>query len=262
MVDVFEKPNGDRLGCIVPEPLKVDRAFRHEESFRWEEYDFLMTHNPGHAEHQMALFVTIDGKRVGFTGDAYSYSQERPTADGSMQIRPVFLNYFESDSYQKSIRNLIKHRPDVIAPGHGFPFTLTDQMISATQAVIDRHASFYRELIADPDCDFGLDAQWVRIYPYQIFLKAGESTAAEIRVRNHRARPMRIEVVLVLPEGWRAEPAKLSLEAPAKGRASSQFRLIPGRRDPKASPRLAIAADVLAEGKHLGQIAEAIVNIG
>ncbi len=261
MVEVFERPNGDRLGCIVPEPLKVDRALRHEEAFQWEEYEFLMTHNPGHAEHQMALFTVIDGRRVGFTGDAYSYSPDRPTPDGSMRIRPVFLNYFESDSYQKSIRNLIKYRPDVIAPGHGRPFPLTDEMIQATQALIDRHADYYRRLIADPDCDFGLDAQWVRIYPYQMFLKAGESAAAEIRVRNHRRRPMKIEVTLVLPAGWRAEPARLSLEAPAKGRASAPFRLVTARSGPASSPRLAIAADVSADGKHLGQIAEAIVNL-
>jgi glyoxylase-like metal-dependent hydrolase (beta-lactamase superfamily II) len=261
MVDVFQNPNGERLGCIVPEPLQVDRALRHEENFRWEEYELTMTHSPGHAEHQMALFVTIDGQRVGFTGDAYSFSPERPTPDGSMRIRPVFLNYFESDSYQKSMRNLIKHRPDVIAPGHGRPFPLTDQMIQATQAVIDKHADFYRKLIADPDCDFGLDAQWIRIYPYQMFLRAGESAQAEIRVRNHRSTPMKIEVALVLPHGWRAEPGKLNIEVPSKARISRPFRLFAGRRDAKSSPRLAIAADVLAGGKHLGQIAEAVVNI-
>jgi hypothetical protein len=250
------------LGCIVPEPLRVDRALRHEETFRWDEYELTMTHSPGHAEHQMALFVSIDGRLVGFTGDAYSFSPERPTADGSMRIRPVFLNHVESDSYQKSMRNLIQYRPDIIAPGHGRPFPLTDQMIQATKAVIDKHADFYRKLIADPDCDFGLDAQWVRIYPYQMYLRAGESVQAEIRVRNHRSTPMKIEVAFVLPDGWRAEPGKLSMEAPAKARIARPFRLFAGQRDAKSSPRLAIAADVMAEGKHLGQIAEAVVNIG
>jgi glyoxylase-like metal-dependent hydrolase (beta-lactamase superfamily II) len=260
MVEVFENPGGDRLGCIVPEPLKVDRAFRHEETFQWEEYEFLITHNPGHAEHQMALFVTIDGQRVGFTGDAYSFSPDRPTPDGSMHIRPVFLNRFESDSYQKSIRNLIKHRPDILAPGHGRPFPLTDQMIEATKTVIDKHAEFYRKLIADPDCDFGLDATWVRLYPYQMFLRAGEPAAAEIRVRNYRARTMKIEVALVLPGGWSAEPGVLNFEAPPQGRVSRPFRLTPAR-DVNSGARLAIAVDVKAGGKHLGQIAEAIVNI-
>ena len=72
---------------------------------------------------------------------------------------------------------------------------------------------------------------------------------------------MKIEVTLVLPDGWRAEPSTLSIEAPPKERISRPFRLFTGRRDAKSNPRLAIAADVMAEGKHLGQIAEAVVNI-
>lgn len=261
MVEIFENPWSHRLGCILPEPFRVDRAFRDGETFRWEEYEFTITHNPGHAEHQLALFVTIDGRKIGFTGDAYSHSPDFPTPDGSLRIRPVFLNHFESDSYQKSMRNLRKHRPEILAPGHGRPFPLTEAMLEATQALIDGHARFYRDLIADPDCDFGLDATWVKIVPYQMVMRAGEAAPAEIRVRNYRARPMQVEVSFALPPGWRAEPARIRLEAPAKGTAAERFRLLSGRRLPGLSPRLAIAADVTADGKHLGQIAEAVVNL-
>lgn len=261
MVEVFENPWSHRLGCILPEPIRIDRAFRDGETFRWEEYEFTITHNPGHAEHQLALFVTIDGKRIGFTGDAYSHSPDFPTPDGSMRIRPVFLNHFESDSYQKSIRTLRRHRPEILAPGHGRPFPLTEPMLEATQRLIDRHARFYRELIADPDCDFGLDATWVKIVPYQMVIRPGEAAAAEVRVRNYRARPVRLQVSFALPPGWRAEPQTVRLEAPPKGNAAARFRLLTSRRLPGSSPRFAIAADVIADGKHLGQIAEAVVNL-
>ena len=58
MVDIFENPRGHNLGCILGEPFKVSRSFRHGERFKWEEYDFEITHSPGHTEYQMALFVT------------------------------------------------------------------------------------------------------------------------------------------------------------------------------------------------------------
>lgn len=76
MVDVFEKPRGYDLGCILGEPFEVSRSFRHGERFKWEEYDFEITHSPGHTEYQMALFVTIDGARVAFTGDAFFSTSE------------------------------------------------------------------------------------------------------------------------------------------------------------------------------------------
>lgn len=72
---------------------------------------------------------------------------------------------------------------------------------------------------------------------------------------------MKIEVALVLPAGWRTEPEVLHFEAPTRGHVSRSFRLFTTRDEAKRTPRLAIAADVIADGKHLGQITEAIVNI-
>lgn len=258
MVEILQNPWGERSGSLLAESIQVDRSFRHGETFRWEEFEFTITHNPGHCEHQMALFVTIDGQRIGFTGDNY-LSPTKP--GGAMRIRPVFLDQTYSNSYQKAIRTLSEQRPDLIAPGHGNPFPLTEQMLLATITGIDQQAEFYKKLIADPDCDFGMDASWVRIYPYQIVIAAGGSVSAEIRVRNYRPTPMRMGVAFVLPAGWRTEPELLHFEAPARGTASRQFRLFAARGGVKSAPRLAIAADVTADGKHLGQIAEAVVNI-
>jgi hypothetical protein len=71
MVDVLERPRGYNLGCILAEPIRVDRSFRHGEKFRWEEFELTVVHSPGHTEYQMALFTEIDGARVAFTGDAF-----------------------------------------------------------------------------------------------------------------------------------------------------------------------------------------------
>nr|MCU0248254.1 MBL fold metallo-hydrolase [Bryobacter sp.] len=51
MVDVFENPRGYNLGCILAEPVKIDRAFRDGETFRWEEFEFEVKHSPGHTPH-------------------------------------------------------------------------------------------------------------------------------------------------------------------------------------------------------------------
>jgi hypothetical protein len=56
----------------------------------------------------------------------------------------VVLNQFVSDSYQKAIRTLIEQRPDLIAPGHGSLIPVTEQMLLATKARIDRRAAYTR----------------------------------------------------------------------------------------------------------------------
>lgn len=261
IAEVLENPGGERLGALMPEPIHVDKRFRHGEHFTWEEYDFVIAHNPGHAEHQMTLLTTIDGKRIAFTGDNFTVTSGIPTPDGSLRIRPVVLNRFVSDSYQKAIRTLIELQPDLLAPGHGQMIPVTRESLLATQARIDKRAAFYRNLIADPDTDFGLDATWVSIYPYQIYAGAGQVVHAEIRVRNHRSYTMKVSVIPVLPRGWRADPEVLQFEVGARGRAACPFQMKIPESIRRISPRLAISAEVTADGRHLGQIAEAVVNL-
>ncbi len=50
------------------EPIRVNRSFRERETFRWEEFEFTVVFSPGHKNHQMPMFTTIDNTRVAFAG--------------------------------------------------------------------------------------------------------------------------------------------------------------------------------------------------
>jgi glyoxylase-like metal-dependent hydrolase (beta-lactamase superfamily II) len=256
MVDIFENPRGHNLGCILGEPFKVGRTFKDGERFQWEEYEFEITHSPGHTEYQMALFVTIDGARVAFTGDAYSSDPNQ----GVLRHDVIYRNHVETDSHLKSVRNLIAHEPNIIAPGHGKPFLVTREEMLATEQKFLKQEQFFRELVADPDTNFGLDPSWCSIYPYQMFLGPGRSVQAEIRVRNYRAAPMKIEAGLVAPGEWAIEPDVLRFEIPANSKGSRKFEIRVPRDWRPGAPRFAIAADVVCDGRYLGQITEAVVD--
>jgi glyoxylase-like metal-dependent hydrolase (beta-lactamase superfamily II) len=260
MKDVLENPRGYNLGCILGEPFKVARTFKNGERFKWEEYDFEITHSPGHTEYQMALFVTIDGARVAFSGDAF-FALADPNA-GILRHNLIFRNHVESDSHLKSIRNLIDHEPNLMAPGHGRPFLVNREDLLATEQKMRRQDQLFHELIADPDANFGLDPSWCSIYPYQMLIKPGDASRAIIRAQNYRSASMKLEVGLVAPGEWRIEPEVLRMQIPAQAIASEHFQIqIPRDWQPK-SPRFAIAADVVCDGKYLGQITEAVVDIG
>ena len=259
MVDILQNPRGHNLGCTLGEPIKVSQAFRNGEHFKWEEYEFEISHSPGHTEYQMALFVTIDGARVAFTGDAFfPYSDSGP---GVLRHNLIFRNHVESDSHLKSIRNLIDHEPTLMAPGHGRPFLINREDLLATEQKMRRQEQLFHELIADPDANFGLDPSWCSIYPYQMMLKHGDSIKAEVRLQNYRAAPMKMEIALVAPSEWRVEPDVLRFEAPARAKSSQAFEISIPKNWLPASPRFAIAADVMCDSRYLGQIAEAVVDI-
>ncbi|MBV9307546.1 MAG: MBL fold metallo-hydrolase, partial [Acidobacteriaceae bacterium] len=200
---ILENPCGQNLGCTLGDPIHVDRVIHNQETFRWEEFEFTALHSPGHTNFQMALFSTIDGVRLAFTGDAFFHDADRP-----FEIRHnlIYRNRVKTGDHVKSIQNIIDFEPHIICPGHGEPFLLDLEMARAFKTKVEKQDAFCRSLVADPDTDLGLDPAWVEIYPYQSLAKPGETQRFEIRVRNHRKRSVSLEISLVVPPGWRAEP--------------------------------------------------------
>ncbi len=211
-MDILKNPRGNNLGCILAEPIKVDRSFRHGQTFKWEEFEFTVCHSPGHTEYQMAMFVDVDGARVSFTGDAFF-----PTSGGApYQLRHnlIFRNWVENDSHLKSIRTIIEHHPTIIAPGHGKPFLTSEADLEDLKRRTEKQQAYFSDVIADPDCNFGLNPSWLRLYPYQLQVRVGSSSTVELRARNYRSKPMQLEAALVLPAGWKVSPEIVSLAVP------------------------------------------------
>ncbi len=259
MVDILENPWGNNLGCILAEPIKVERSFRDGETFKWEEYELTVYHSPGHTEYQMAMFADIDGARVAFTGDALFPTN--PGAPYQLRHNLIYRNWVESDSHVRSIRTILKHQPNIIAPGHGKPFVSNRDDLKDLERRLEQQARYFSDVIADPDCNVGLNPSWVRLYPYQLAAKAGGGAQVELRVRNYRARPMRVEAALVVPAGWKASPQVATFEVPAKGDGKGGFTLIIPEFWDRSKPRVALAADIMADGQYLGQLAEGVVDI-
>jgi glyoxylase-like metal-dependent hydrolase (beta-lactamase superfamily II) len=258
MVDIFQNPRGYNLGCILGEPFKVARSFQSGERFKWEEFDFEITHSPGHTEYQMALYATIDGQKVAFTGDALF-----PYADRTNILRHniIFRNHVENDSHLKSMRNVIEHEPSLLCPGHGKPFAVTREVLLATEQHLRRQQQFFFDLLPEGEVDFGLDPSWVKIYPYQAVLRPGHTEKLTVMVQNYKPSPLKMEVSLVAPPEWRIEPDILKFEVPPRVTVSHDLRVtIPRTWTPRSS-RFAIAADVVRDGKYLGQITEAVVEV-
>lgn len=258
MVDILENPRQLNTGCVFGERIKVDRSFRDKETFRWEEFEFTVVHSPGHTNYQMAMFTTVDGTRVAFTGDAFFNDAEHPE---SLRHNLIYRNQVKSGDHVKSIRNIIDFEPQVIAPGHGKPFPINRKIAENFERRARRQDLFFSELIADPDTDLGVDPSWIRIEPYQSLALAGQTKRLSIHVRNHRTRPIHIEAALVVPDGWDFSPRVVTIAAEAKSNGTAEATITIPASWSNPSPRVAFALDVLVDGKYLGQIAEAVIDI-
>jgi len=102
---------------------------------------------------------------------------------------------------------------------------------------------------------------WLSINPYQILLAPGERHDLEIRVRNPRIQSMRIEVASFAPSEWGIEPDVVKFTVAPGGSSTAKVRETVPRDCSAPSPRFAIACDVVRDGKYLGQITEAVVEM-
>jgi glyoxylase-like metal-dependent hydrolase (beta-lactamase superfamily II) len=259
MVDILQNPRGNNLGCVLAEPIKVDRSFRNGETFKWEEFEFTVYHSPGHTEFQMAMFVTVDGARVAFTGD--NLFPTRSGAPYQLRHNLIFRNWVENDSHLKSMRTILEHEPTIFAPGHGKPFTSNKTDLEDLKRRLEVQRDYFQSVIADPDCNFGLNPSWARLYPYQPLVKTGSSTPMELRIRNYRLTPMQVEAALVLPPGWKASPEFLNFTVAPNEHGGAGFTLTLPEDWDRSKPRVAMAADLVVNGQYLGQIGEAVVDI-
>ena len=89
----------------------------------------------------------------------------------------------------------------------------------------------------------------------------GQTRTYELRIKNHRRHAIEVQVGLSLPSGWRCDPNLVKVGVPPQQSAKASVSVSIPRDWHSEYPRIAITADVFADGKYLGQIAEAVVEV-
>ena len=94
-----------------------------------------------------------------------------------------------------------------------------------------------------------------------MLIGVGESQEISVHVHNYKSAEMKAEVALVGPGDWTVSPNVLTLNVPPKSSLSKKVKVAIPKDWHPPGPRFAIAADVMCDGKYLGQITEAVVDM-
>jgi len=252
MKEILENPRGELIGCVLPTPIPVERTFSDGETFRWEGHEFTTYYTPGHCDYHMAMFTTIDGKRIGFSGDNVWPPDFIPSL--------IYRNHVHKTSHQITAERFRQYRPEVLCSGHAL-FQDVDpsgyDLFYENAQTLTRH---FETLLPEGMVERGIEPSWIQIYPYQSWGDPGAPVDLEIRAVNPDTVPSRVEVEMALPAGWTCEPERLRLEMAPRAHSSGKMRVAIPHDFPFRHPRVAIAADVTLNGERLGQITEAVIE--
>jgi glyoxylase-like metal-dependent hydrolase (beta-lactamase superfamily II) len=257
MVDVLERPAAYNLPCLWPEPVPVDRRLRDGEIVHWEEFHIQFLHLPGQTEYTQGVLVEIDGKKILFDGDTLA-----PPLPG----RPL-LGHYVSRNYQRLdgdmsyvARKMIELKPDFIAPFHFDMIPANGENLNSFLRSTETFQNVARAIIDQPDPQMGIDNNWLSAYPYQSDVGPGQTASIELRLRNWTAAPMNLSVRARGPEGWKIDPPEIQLAASAKKTRRSLRIAVPDLPAVR-SRRFVITFDTWRDGKPLGEITEALINV-
>jgi glyoxylase-like metal-dependent hydrolase (beta-lactamase superfamily II) len=243
---ILEDPAKYDLPCLWFDPIHVDRVLPFGESIAWHEHELVVHPLPGHTRYAAAIEFVVDGRRVLATGDQQSYE-----SSGRSILNYQYRNRFSIDDFVRSAALYARVRPDVLLTGHWGSHELSEGLLARLAADGARVAELHRELLPFGDAE-GVVA---RCTPYRVTAAAQFELAVE--VANPFDTTEQAIVRLVVPDGWRAEPAMAKLALTARGRAVASFSVTPA----PTQRRIAIAADVTIGDTAFGQQAEAVVTV-
>src|SRR4029453_399738 len=132
---------------------------------------------------------------------------------------------------------LSRLKPDLIMGGHSYVMPDPAAFVERyrTWAIAMRDA--FKGLLADYPYDY--DPFWVRVQPYRVKVRAGESAEVEVHVRNFRARVQSHRIEPHVPPGLTVEPGLLTGELAAESRRPFKARIAAA---PDAKPGVHIVA--------------------
>ncbi len=255
MVDILQHPHGYKLGCTHFEPIVVERGIEQGETFKWEEYEFQVFHTPGHADYHMAMFGIIDDKRVAFSGD------EVGLRDGRYKSNNVWRNHVHANSHEITGKLYLEHQPELTCPGHGGPFELGPDEWKGFHDWCLKEQEHWRGLAAPQIIEEAIYPDYVFLYPYQPPAKPGGEVRMQVWFDNIFPETATLDYQLVLPSGWVAEPSSGSLTAAAGDKVVGDFLLRIPATQSTTYRRQAFTLDATIDGKRMGELAEAVVDL-
>jgi glyoxylase-like metal-dependent hydrolase (beta-lactamase superfamily II) len=239
--------------------IAFDKVFQEGDTFTWEGFKLTVDWMPGQTEFALCLHGIIDGKKVAFTGDNIFGSASDPSQNGHEAVVARNSCILE-EGYIYAAKYLKKLQPDLLLGGHSWAMAEPAKLIDRYLADAIKLKEYFEKLSFEKDYRWMYDPYWVRMEPYRVVLGKNNAAEARLMMRNFDAAPISMKVEIILPEGFKAEPAIISTMVAGQSTTSIPIQ-ISCTKETIQGLHLA-ALDITRKGKRAGQLFDFILWVG
>ena len=239
--------------------IAFDKVFQEGDTFTWEGFKLTVDWMPGQTEFALCLNGIIDGKKVAFTGDNIFGNSSDPSQNGHEAVVARNSCILE-EGYIYAAKYLKKLQPDLLLGGHSWAMAEPTKLIDRYLADAIKLKEYFEKLSFEKDYRWMYDPYWVRMEPYRVVLGKNNAAEARLVMRNFDAEPIAMKVEIVLPEGFKAEPAIISTMVAGESTTSIPIQISCTKETVKGLHLAAL--DITRKGKRAGQLFDFILWVG
>lgn len=267
---VVEQPRAWRIPCISPALTRIDHRTADGESWWWNEFRLTAYHFPGQTYYHGGLLVEGQGRCLFFSGDSFTPAGIDDYCAGNRNLLGAGVGY------DRCLALIEQIQPTHIFNCHvplAFDFTAAE-IRWMRHNLAEREQTFGALTLWD-HANYGLDEHWLRCFPYEQDVVAGQTVRLQVAVTNHSATAKVLRCRPILPKRWGREVAEQQVEIPAKQNGFLPFIIaiphraaedltvaesfaLPGTLPEPQARRVVIPVEVSYDGRSLGQFREAI----
>ena len=259
MVDVLENPIHYRLGCLIDQPIKVDRVLKDGEIFKWDKYKFQIFHFPGQTEYHMGLFSEIDGKSIFFVGDSLT---QRSLVDRDTNVNCFnFCRLGVNVGFMKCADVLLDCDPQYLAISHYGIIKVSRNLLKKFKSFVSDYEPLLSDIVAQENPNIGFDPNWISFKPIRVISKPGQKIIIKLEVRNYLNKTSTITYTLNLPIKWKANFLKNSYKVSPNTFLEIPISIfIPKDENPRG--RTIITAEIIWNNKNIGPFPDLMIDHG
>lgn len=254
VADILERPEAYRMPAMTDQAVRDVRVLAEGEQMDWHEYRFTYTYFPGQAVYHGGLRMErADGEKFFLVGDSFSPSG----LDDYCLLNRHFLH--QNLGHFLCLRKIREADPQYwLVNQHIDPvFRYAPEQVTFMEQTLAAKRAVAAELLPWEDPNFGLDEQWMRLYPYGSQAAPGETRTLYAVIFNHAAEERMFHVKLNAPEGWQAAEGSVTIPPRTEGRLALEVT-VPA----SASGLEIVTADVAWGDRELREWAEALIEVG